>query len=102
LDDVAESTGAADLHREREAGYKQDRERWRARLRAYASARNAIVTPRDGWWPLDEESEWEALLFSRWPVLAGDAVRGPPNDRAVNRGTAGIRQKWATQPRTSL
>jgi hypothetical protein len=89
LDDVAESTGAADLHREREAGYKQDRERWRARLRAYANARNAIVTPRDGWWPLDEESEWEALLFSRWPVLADDAVRGPPNDRAVNSAARG-------------
>ena len=25
---------------------------------------------------MDDESEWEALLFSRWPVLAGD-VRGP-------------------------
>src|SRR5207302_7923507 len=30
LADVAESTGAADLQREREARYKQDRERWRA------------------------------------------------------------------------
>ena len=35
LADVAESTGAADLQREREARYKQDRESWRARLRQY-------------------------------------------------------------------
>jgi len=33
LADVAESTGAADLHREREARYRRDRESWRARLR---------------------------------------------------------------------
>jgi len=35
LADVAESTGAADLQREREERYKQDREGWRARLRQY-------------------------------------------------------------------
>ena len=78
LDAVATSTGAADLHRERAERYKQDRESWRARLRTYASARNAVIAPRDGWWPLDDESEWEALLFSRWPVLGEDFVRGPP------------------------
>jgi hypothetical protein len=78
LDDVATSTGAVDLHRERAERYKQDRESWRARLRQYASARNAVVAPRDGWWPLDDEGEWEALLFSRWPVLGEDFVRGPP------------------------
>jgi hypothetical protein len=78
LDIVATSTGAADLQREREARYKQDRENWRARLAMYASARNAVVAPRDGWWPLDDEGEWEALLFSRWPVLGEDLVRGPP------------------------
>ena len=78
LDEVATSTGAADLHREREARYKKDRESWRARLAQYASARNAVVSPRDGWWPLDDEGEWEALLFSRWPVLGEDLVRGPP------------------------
>ena len=50
LDDVAESTGAADLQREREARYKQDRESWRARLRQYQGARSAAVAPRDGWW----------------------------------------------------
>jgi hypothetical protein len=50
---------------------------WRARLAQYASTRNAVVTPRDGWWPLDDEGEWDALLFSRWPVL-GEVVRGPP------------------------
>ena len=78
LDDVAASTGAADLQREREARYKKDRESWRARLAMYASTRNTVVTPRDGWWPLDDEGEWEALLFSRWPVLGEDLVRGPP------------------------
>ena len=35
LADVAESTGAADLQRERAERYKQDRESWRARLRQY-------------------------------------------------------------------
>ena len=48
LDAVVESTSAADLQREREAWYKQDREGWRARLRQYASARDALVTPGDG------------------------------------------------------
>ena len=81
LDEVATSTGAAELHRERAERYKKDRESWRARLARYASARNAIVAPRDGWWPLDDESEWEALLFSRWPVLANVVVRGPPGRR---------------------
>jgi DNA-binding transcriptional ArsR family regulator len=85
LDDVATSTGAADLHQERAERYKQDRESWRARLAMYASARNAVVTPRDGWWPMDDESEWEALLFSRWPVLGEDLVRGPPDDAGARR-----------------
>lgn len=79
LEDIATSTGAADLHRERAERYQADRESWRARLAQYASARNAVVTPRDGWWPLDDEGEWEALLFSRWPVLGEDFVRGPPS-----------------------
>ena len=39
LADVAESTGAAGLQREREARYKRDRESWRARLRAVPGAR---------------------------------------------------------------
>ena len=69
LADVAESTGAADLQREREARYQRDRESWRARLRQYVSARNAVVTPRDGWLGLDDEDEWAAMLLSRWPVL---------------------------------
>jgi hypothetical protein len=85
LDEVATSTGAADLHRERAERYKQDRESWRARLAIYASARNAVVAPRDGWWPLDDEGEWEALLFSRWPVLGEDLVRGPPGIWAQDR-----------------
>ena len=83
LDDVAESTGAADLQREREERYRQDRESWRARLRQYASARNAVVTPGDGWLGLDDEDEWAAMVNSRWPVLSDDFVRGPP-DGEVN------------------
>jgi len=78
LDDVATATGAADLQREREERYKQDRESWRARLRQYASARNAVVTPGDGWLGLDDEDEWAAMVNSRWPVLSDDFVRGPP------------------------
>ena len=78
LDDVATSTGAEGLHRERAERYQADRVSWRSRLAQYASARNAVVAPRDGWWPLDDESEWEALLSSRWPVLGDDCVRAPP------------------------
>jgi hypothetical protein len=84
LADVAESTGAADLQRDREARYKQDRESWRARLRQYVSARSAIVAPGDGWLGLDDEDDWSAMLASRWPVLGGDFVRGLP--------TAGARE----------
>jgi hypothetical protein len=58
---------------------------WRARLAQYASARNAVVTPRDGWWPLDDEGEWDALLFSRWPVRGEDLVRGPPDQAGGRR-----------------
>ena len=79
LADVAKSTGAADLQRERAARYKQDRESWRARMAQYASARNAVATPRDGWLGLDDEDEWAAMLLSRWPVLSDDFVRGPPS-----------------------
>ena len=82
LADVAESTGAAELQREREERYKQDREGWRARLAQYASARNAPVVPGDGWLSLDDDQEWEALLFGRWPVLGDDLVRGPPEAEA--------------------
>ena len=82
LADVAESTGAADLQRERETRYKQDRESWRARLRQYASARNAPVAPRDGWLGLDDEDDWAAMVNSRWPVLSDDFVRGPPSAEA--------------------
>ena len=77
LADVAESTGAADLQREREARYRQDRESWRARLRQYQGARQLPVTSRDGWWPLDDEDEYDEMC--RWPVLADDFVRGPPS-----------------------
>jgi hypothetical protein len=34
---------------------------------------------------MDDEDEWAAMLFSRWPVLSDDVVRGPPgNDESVN------------------
>ena len=79
LDEVAASTGAADLHRERAERYKRDRESWRARLAQYASARNAVVAPRDGWLGLDDDDDWEAMLFGRWPILGADFVRGPPD-----------------------
>jgi hypothetical protein len=65
-------------NRERAERYRQDRGSWRARLRQYASARNALVTPGDGWWPLDDEDDWPPMLLSRWPVLSDDFVRGPP------------------------
>ncbi len=76
LDDVAGSTGAAGLQREREERYRKDRESWRARLRAYQGARQLAVSPRDGWWPLDDEDEYYQM--SGWPVLSNDFVRGPP------------------------
>ena len=76
LADVAESTGAAGLQQEREDRYRQDRESWRARLRQYQGARSLPVTSRDGWWPLDDEDEYDEMC--RWPVLSDDFVRGPP------------------------
>ena len=82
LADVAASTGAADVQREREERYRQDREGWRARLRQYVSARNAVVAPRDGWLGLDDEDDWAAMVNSRWPVLSNDFVRGPPSAEA--------------------
>jgi len=87
LDDVAKSTGAADIQQEREARYKQDRESWRARLRQYASARNKSASPGDGWWSADDEDEWASMLFGRWPVHRDDIVRGPPM-RPVHVATA--------------
>ena len=78
LDAVAESIGAADLHRERAERYKRDRESWRARLRMYQGARQRPVVTSDGWASLEDEDEWDAMLLSRWPVLSDDFVRGPP------------------------
>ena len=76
LANVAESTGAASLQREREERYKQDRESWRARLRTYQGARQLPVSARDGWWSLDDGDEYDEMC--RWPVLSDDFVRGPP------------------------
>ena len=81
LDAVATSTGAADLHRERAERYKKDRETWRARLRQYQAARAVPVTSRDGWWPLDDQDEYDEMC--RWPVLSDDFVRGPPGQAVL-------------------
>jgi hypothetical protein len=88
LDDVADSTGAADLHRDRAERYKRDRESWRARLRRYVSAHSAAVAPRDGWLGLDDEDDWAAMLLSRWPVLSNEFVRGPPSAPAEDQVSA--------------
>jgi hypothetical protein len=80
LGDVAESTGAAALHREREERYQQDRESWRARLRTYQGARQRPASARDGWWSLDDADEYDEMC--RWPALSDDPVRGPPAARA--------------------
>jgi len=77
LDDVAESTGAAVIHRERAERYRQDREGWRARLAQYQAARHRPASERDGWLSLDDPDEYD-FAACRWPVLAADAVRGPP------------------------
>jgi hypothetical protein len=77
LDDVATSTGAADLHRERAERYQRDREGWRARLAQYQAVRHRPAGERDGWLSLDDPDEYD-FAACRWPVLAADAVRGPP------------------------
>ena len=77
LDEVATSTGAAELQRERAERYKQDRVSWRERLRQYQGARHAPVNERDGWWSLDDPEEYD-FMACRWPVLSDDVVRGPP------------------------
>ena len=81
LADVAESTGAADLHRERAERYKRDRESWRARLAQYQAARHRAVNERDGWWSLEDPDEYD-FMACRWPVLSDDLVRGPPSAEA--------------------
>jgi hypothetical protein len=42
----------------------------------YQGARTVPVTSRDGWWPLDDDDEYDEMC--RWPVLSDDFVRGPP------------------------
>jgi DNA-binding transcriptional ArsR family regulator len=76
LDEVATSTGAADLHRERAERYRKDRESWRARLAQYQAARHRPVNERDGWWSLDDPDEYD-FMMCRWPVLADGVVRAP-------------------------
>jgi hypothetical protein len=87
LADVAESTGAADLQREREERYRKDRESWRSRLRQYQAARYRPVNERDGWWSLEDPDEFD-FMACRWPVLSDDFARGPP-DGEVN-GITGV------------
>jgi DNA-binding transcriptional ArsR family regulator len=82
LDAVATSTGAADLHRERAERYKQDRAGWRARLAQYQGARQIPVNERDGWLSLEDPEEYD-FMACRWPVLAGNVVRGPPSATAA-------------------
>jgi DNA-binding transcriptional ArsR family regulator len=77
LDDVAEATGAAGIHRERAERYRQDREGWRARLAQYQAARHRLASERDGWLSLDDPDEYD-FAVCRWPVLTDDLVRGPP------------------------
>jgi hypothetical protein len=84
LDEVATSTGAADLHQERVERYKKDRESWRARLRQYQAARHRPVNERDGWWSLEDPDEYD-FMACRWPVLSDDLERGPPSCGAAAR-----------------
>jgi hypothetical protein len=77
LDEVATSTGAAEVYRERAERYRQDREGWRARLAQYQAARHRPASERDGWLSLDDPDEYD-FAACRWPVLADDVVRGPP------------------------
>jgi DNA-binding transcriptional ArsR family regulator len=77
LDDVATSTGAADLHRERAERYRQEREDWQGVIRRYQAARSRPVNERDGWWSLDDPDEYD-FMACRWPMLNDDFERGPP------------------------
>ena len=72
LDDVAESTGAADLHRERAERYRQDREGWRARLAAVPGRPAPAGERARRLAGLDDPDEYD-FAACRWPVLAADA-----------------------------
>ena len=54
---------------------------WRARLAQYQVARHRPASERDGWLSLDDPDEYD-FAACRWPVLAADAVRGPPPTEA--------------------
>ena len=63
LADVAESTGAADLQREREERYRQDRESWRARLgstRAPGTGLRTSATAGGPWTTRTSTTSWPA------------------------------------------
>jgi hypothetical protein len=76
LAEVAESTCAAALHRERAERCRQDREAWRMRLGQYLGTCRRPVAELDGWWSPDDPAEYKELR--RWPVILDDAVRAPP------------------------
>ena len=61
---VAESTGAADLHRERAGRYQQDQESWRPLLREYQGYCAVPLSERDGWWSLDDPAEYNELTYA--------------------------------------
>jgi len=88
LADVAESTGAVGLQRERADRYERDRESWRARLRMYQGVRHRPVNERDGWWSLDDPDEYD-FMACRWPVIPDNGVRAPP-------AASGTRSRYAT------
>jgi hypothetical protein len=74
---VAEATGAADRHRERDKRYKEDRGTWQATIRQYQGRKALPVNERDGWYSLDDPYEYD-FMSSRWPVILDDGVRAPP------------------------
>ena len=45
------------------------------------------VTSRDGWWPLDDEDEYDESC--RWPVLPDDFVRGRRRQLVPPTGSPG-------------
>jgi hypothetical protein len=50
---------------------------WQARPTQYQASRHRPASERDGRLSLDDPDEYD-FAACRWPVLAADAVRGPP------------------------